>query len=214
MKKRIISLILVVATLLGMVPTTVFAANETEKPSSPFKDVKKDSWYYEDVVYVWGKGIFSGLSDAAFGPEDPLTRGMFVTVLGRMAGVDMADFADVTFADCEAGSWYAPFVEWAAQAGIVNGYSAESFGPMDEITVEQAAVILYRFAEYMGYSTAADADLANYADGAQVSEWAAEQMKWALANSIYTADTTLDPQTSAIRSLVAEMLYNLSVWMG
>ena len=196
--------------------TTVSAVFEKIAPVSPFVDVDVNAPYYDAVVYVYENGIINGVSETemVFAPNTTMTRAMFVTVLGRMAGVDMADFADVTFADCEAGSWYAPFVEWAAQAGIVNGYSAESFGPMDEITVEQAAVILYRFAEYMGYSTAADADLANYADGAQVSEWAAEQMKWALANNIYTADTTLDPQTSAIRSLVAEMLYNLSVWMG
>ena len=70
----------------------------------------------------------------------------------------MADYPVVTFDDCEAGSWYAPYVEWAAQAGIVKGYSAEAFGPMDEITVEQAAVILYRYIAYMGYNTAADAE--------------------------------------------------------
>ena len=110
MKKRIISLILVVATLLGMVPTTVFAANETEKSPNPFKDVKKDSWYYEDIVYVREKGIFSGLSDKAFGPEDPLTRGMFVTVLGRMAGVDQAGYTRAVFDDVDPLAWYGPYV--------------------------------------------------------------------------------------------------------
>ncbi len=195
---------------------TVSAVFEKIAATSPFVDVSVDAPYFDAVLYVYNNGIINGVSETemVFAPDTTMTRAMFVTVLGRMSGVNMADYPVVTFADCEAGSWYAPYVEWAAQAGIVKGYSAEAFGPMDEITVEQAAVILYRYIAYMGYNTAADADLANYADGAQVSEWAAEQMKWALANNIYVSDTTLDPQAPAARSLVAEMLYNLSVWMG
>ena len=195
---------------------TVSAVFEKIAATSPFVDVSVDAPYFDAVLYVYNNGIINGVSETemVFAPDTTMTRAMFVTVLGRMSGVNMADYPVVTFADCEAGSWYAPYVEWAAQAGIVKGYSAETFGPMDEITVEQAAVILYRYIAYMGYNTAADADLANYADGAQVSEWAAEQMKWALANNIYVSDTTLDPQAPAARSLVAEMLYNLSVWMG
>lgn len=195
---------------------TIHVIFEKIAATSPFVDVSVDAPYFDAVLYVYNNGIINGVSETemVFAPDTTMTRAMFVTVLGRMSGVNMADYPVVTFADCEAGSWYAPYVEWAAQAGIVKGYSAEAFGPMDEITVEQAAVILYRYIAYMGYNTAADAELANYADGAQVSEWAAEQMKWALANNIYVSDTTLDPQAPAARSLVAEMLYNLSVWMG
>ena len=86
--KRIISFILVVTILLGMVPATVFATEGDHAATHPFTDVKSRDWYSDYVTYVWQNGIFYGVSDTMFAPKDPLTRAMFVTVLGRLAEVD------------------------------------------------------------------------------------------------------------------------------
>lgn len=182
---------------------------ETTVWLNPFTDVSENDAFYAAVEYVYENGLFKGMSETEFAPATTMTRAMFVTVLGRLTGVNVDDYTTVTFSDCEAGSWYAPYVEWAAKAGIVKGMSATEFAPDAEITVEQAVTILYRYMTTMGYDLSGAANLANYADGADVADWAAEAMQWAVANNIYVADT-LAPQTAAARSLVATMLYNLS----
>ena len=204
MKKRIISLILVVATLLGMVPTTVFAANETAKSPNPFKDVKKDSWYYEDVVYVREKGIFSGLSDTAFGPEDPLTRGMFVTVLGRMAGVDQAGYTRAVFDDVDPLAWYGPYVAWAAESGITAGTGAGLFSPDAYVTREQIATFLYRFLQFVGCESVTAADL-TYADQDSIASYAREAVGVCLAMELMKGDNrnNFRPKDSATRAEAA-----------
>ena len=111
--------------------------------------------------------------------------------------------------DVVAGEWYAPYVEWAAEAGIVLGYGDGKFGVNDQITVEQAVVILARYAEYAGIYETADLSLEMFADAASVSEWALEAMTWAVENGIYTGEYgILAPQALAPRALIAEMLYS------
>ena len=132
MKKRLISLLLVICMVLTLLPAEVLAA-EVKKPAdnasqtavvqeNPFTDVEKNSWYAAAVQYVRVNGFFSGVSDTLFAPDGSMTRGMFVTVLGRMAGVDAAKYGGETeFSDVESTAWYAPYVKWAAQYGIANG---------------------------------------------------------------------------------------------
>ncbi len=183
---------------------------ETTPWANPFTDVGEMDAFYVAVQYVYENGLFKGMSDTEFGPAITMNRAMFVTVLGRLTGVNVDDFTTVTFADCEAGSWYAPYVEWAAKSGIVNGMSATEFAPDAEITVEQALTILYRYMIAMGYDLTGAADLTAYADAASVSDWAAPAVQWAVANGIYEAADALAPQSAAARSLVATLLYNLS----
>lgn len=183
---------------------------ETAPWANPFTDVGEMDAFYVAVQYVYENGLFKGMSNTEFGPAITMNRAMFVTVLGRLTGVNVDDFTTVTFADCEAGSWYAPYVEWAAKAGIVKGMNATEFAPNAEITVEQALTILYRYMITMGYDlTGADA-LTAYADAASVSDWAAPAVQWAVANEIYEVADALAPQSAAARSLVATLLYNLS----
>lgn len=183
---------------------------ETTPWANPFTDVGEMDAFYTAVQYVYENGLFKGMSNTEFGPAITMNRAMFVTVLGRLTGVNVDDFTTVTFADCEAGSWYAPYVEWAAQAGIVKGMSATEFAPDAEITVEQALTILYRYMTTMGYDLTGADTLTAYADAASVSDWAMEAVQWAVANEIYEVADTLAPQSAAARSLVATMLYNLS----
>ena len=176
---------------------------------NPFMDIYASDSYYDAIRYVYENGLFKGVSAVEFAPAVTMTRAMFVTVLGRMAGVDVRYFEGNSFTDAVPGEWYAPYVEWAAAYGIVQGYGNGIFGINDMITVEQASAILARYAAYIGLSTESIGTLNTFADAGDVSGWAVETMKWVVANGIYSGESgRLNPKTPASRSLVAVMLYN------
>ena len=176
---------------------------------NPFVDIKKTDSYYNAIQFVYENSLFKGVSATEFAPETTMTRAMFVTVLGRLAGVDTMYFYGSSYDDVILGEWYAPYVEWASEYGIVNGYGDGRFGVNDNITIEQAAVIMARYAEYIGLSISSDMTLIHYQDSNKVSSWAVEQMKWAVENKIYSGDNyNLNPQLPAKRSLVAEIIYS------
>lgn len=177
---------------------------------NPFRDISVSDPYYDAIRFVYERELFKGVSETEFAPATTMTRAMFVTVLGRLAGVDENSFMRTSFTDTDPvnGFWYIGYVEWASQSGIVKGYGDGRFGPNDMVTVEQATVILARYAEYVGRSTAAGTTFSAYADGDQVSDWARPAMAWALVSGIYTANGGfLTPGAYAPRSLVATMLY-------
>ena len=155
---------------------------------NPFVDVNPGDAYYDAVLYVYENGLFKGVSETEFAPDTTMTRAMFVTVLGRMAGVNPLLYQKSSFTDVEVGQWYSPYVEWAAQSGIVLGYGDGTFGLNDEITVEQAAVILARYAAFTGRSTYTLRTLHDFADSADVSDWAVYSMKWIVNTGIYTGE--------------------------
>ena len=176
---------------------------------NPFIDVSPADAYYDAVLYVYENGLFKGVSETEFAPDTTMTRAMFVTVLGRMAGVNPLLYQKSSFTDVEMGQWYSPYVEWAAKSGIVLGYGDGTFGLNDDITVEQAAVILTRYAAFTGRSTYTLRTLHDFADAADVSDWAVYSMKWIVSSGIYTGENgMLSPKSLAKRSLVAAMLYN------
>ena len=176
---------------------------------NPFIDVSPADAYYDAVLYVYENGLFKGVSEIQFAPNTTMTRAMFVTVLGRMAGVNPLLYQKSSFTDVEMGQWYSPYVEWAAKSGIVLGYGDGTFGLNDDITVEQAAVILTRYAAFTGRSTYTLRTLHDFADAADVSDWAVYSMKWIVSSGIYTGENgMLSPKSLAKRSLVAAMLYN------
>ena len=184
MKKRLISLLLVICMVLTLLPAEVLAA-EVKKPAdnasqtavvqeNPFTDVEKNSWYAAAVQYVRVNGFFSGVSDTLFAPDGSMTRGMFVTVLGRMAGVDAAKYGGETgFSDVEPTAWYAPYVKWAAQYGIANGMGNGLFAPNDKINREQMAVFFAAYFEKFDVTPETEkATAGKPADLGQVSDWA------------------------------------------
>ena len=176
---------------------------------NPFIDVAESDAYFDAVMYVYENGLFKGVSETEFAPDTTMTRAMFVTVLGRMAGVNTQLYQKSSFNDVEMGQWYSPYVEWAAHCGIVLGYGDGTFGLNDEITVEQAAVILTRYAAFTGRNTYTLRTLHDFADAADVSDWAVYSMKWIVSSGIYTGENgMLSPKSLAKRSLVAAMLYN------
>ena len=157
MKKRIISLFLVFCMTLSFIPAGALAAEADGVPnttasqsgtpeSMPFTDVKPSDWYYSAVRYARANNFFNGITATTFGANGTLTRGMFVTVLGRMAGVDTADYpGDSGFGDVKNSSYCAPYVQWAAKYGITSGAGNGLFLPDATVTRQQMAAFLVRY---------------------------------------------------------------------
>ena len=174
----------------------------------PFTDVTRGMDIYDDVKYVYEKGIMDGVSDTLFGPDLSLTRGMIVTILHRMEGEPEVPYSGV-FSDVPAGQWYTDGVEWAASVGLVLGYGDGTYGTKDNVTREQLAAILYRYAQWKGYAvktaklTAVDAE--------DVSDFAVEAMGWAVASGILRPDGDggIRPGADATRGEIAAALHAL-----
>ena len=175
-------------------------------PSEDFTDVDQELWYHEGIDYAIEQGLMNGTSSTTFEPGSTTTRGMIVTILYRLEGAPAA--AASSFQDVADGQWYTDAVAWAAANGIVTGYDANTFGPMDPITREQMAAILYRYAAYKGYDVSQKADLSKYQDQSAIGAYAKDAMAWANAAGLITGitDTTLSPQGSAIRAQAATIL--------
>ena len=179
---------------------------EPEEPATDvsdiFIDVAPNAWYKDAVQYAYAGGLMTGVSANEFAPDATTTRGMIVSMLARLEGVESAN--DAGFADVE-GEWYATAVNWAASVGVVNGYEDNTFRPNDAITREQLAAILMNYARYKGEDVSARASLDAYSDAENVSTWATDTMQWAVAKGLLTGVTadTLQPQGAATRAQVA-----------
>ena len=174
-----------------------------------FADVTKRHWAYEDIQWAYSEGLMNGVSSSTFVPEATLTRAMVVTILYRMEGEPAAPNSS-EFSDVAAGQWYTRAVSWASEQGIVTGYENGSFGPMDPITREQFAAILYRYAQFKGcdVSTGADANLLSYLDAKDVSAYAVPAMQWACGTGlIQGANGYLMPKATATRAQAAAILH-------
>jgi len=174
---------------------------------SPFGDVQRSDWFYRAVRFAYSSGIITGTTETTFAPGIDLTRAMLVTILYRYAGEPEVD-GSAAFGDVEDGAWYTDAVTWASQNGLVTGYNADTFGTNDAITRAQLAVILYRYAAYLGYDTETSGDLSVYTDGDSTSDWAADAVAWAVGAGIITgtSDTTVAPNGTASRAQGATML--------
>ena len=191
---------------------TVYAKWNKVNPNTgaelPFTDVKATNWSYEDIAYVYEKGLMQGTSATTFSPQLSTSRAMIVTILWRLEGSPVVNYA-MSFDDVAPDQWYTEAIRWAQANGIVNGYSAEKFGMNDPITREQMATILYRYAGFKGYDVSAKADLAKFADSDKVGSWAVDAIAWANAEGLVngTSATTLSPKGSATREQVAAILH-------
>ena len=175
----------------------------------PFIDVRGDDWFYDDVAYVYENGLMNGTSETAFSPYISTTRGMIVTILYRMEGKP-AVFEACPFTDVKAGAYYERAIVWAAENGIVKGYGNGCFGPDNQITREQMAAILYRYAKNRGLdvSVGENTNILSYDDALDISEYAVPAMQWACgAQIIHGADGRLTPGAKATRAQVAAILH-------
>ena len=171
-----------------------------------FTDVRTNNWFAGAVEYVVNNGLFSGVSDTSFAPNEPVTRGMLGTVLWRAAGEPSASAS--AFADVPADAWYAKAVAWANANGIVQGYDASTFAPDDRITREQLAAIFQRYAGFKGMETSGRGDLSQFGDTGALSGWAQEGVSWAVGAGLISGkgDGVLDPQGATTRAEAAAIL--------
>ena len=183
----------------------------------PFGDVDDGDWFAGAVRFVYENGMMNGVSETDFAPHAATSRSMIVTILYRLEGEPVVDYA-MDFTDVAGDAYYAEAVRWAASEGIVGGYGGGLFGSDDAVTREQLAVILYRYAVYKGYdvSIGEDTNILSYADFADLSEYAIPSMQWACGAGVITGvtDATLVPQGEATRAQVAAMLMRFCEAIG
>lgn len=211
-KKIIFAVVLSALLIVAGVSLCAGVANEnnsgelTMQTKQVFSDVKETDWFYSDVGYANERGLMQGTSDTLFAPDSPTTRGMLVTILWRLDGEPIE--SGNAFSDVANDTYYYDAVSWASKFGIANGYTERVFSPEDNITREQLASILYRYAEYKQYDTTPKSELSEYTDKKQISDYAVSAMQWTNANGIITGTTedTLSPQGNALRCQIAAIL--------
>lgn len=183
---------------------------DTDKWVNPFTDVKENDWFFADVQYVAENNLMNGVAADKFAPNDTLTRAMLVTVLYRNEG-EPAVNKSIPFADIDMSAYYANAVIWAQQNGIVNGVSETEFAPNDNITREQIAAIMHRYAQYKGYdvSVGENTNILSYDDFDSISEYAIAAMQYACGSGLMKGKTasTLNPKDNATRAEIAAILH-------
>ena len=182
------------------------------EPKLSFSDVDSGDWFYEEVFSACSAGLMDGVSATAFDPDGAVTRGMAVTVIYRMAGEPAMPEAawGYPYKDVDADAWYAVPVYWARLNGVVSGLDESSFAPGGQISREQLAVMLCRYAGFAGLDTS-PGSLEGFADAGSVSAWAADAMAWAVGHGIISGDGSgaLDPQGGVSRAQLAAMLVRM-----
>ncbi len=172
-----------------------------EKDAS-YGDVKAGDWFAEDVEFVTTHGLFEG-TNKGFEPTAPMTRAMLATVLYRLE--DAIASGSNVFADVANGTWYTEAAIWTGSTGIIEG-TDKGFEPNENVTREQIATILFRYANYIGLDTSARASLSAFPDGGETASWAKDAMSWAVAVGIFEgSDTGLNPGGDATRAQVAAL---------
>lgn len=176
----------------------------------PFTDVRESDWFYEDVAFAYENGLFAGTSDTTFSPNASMTRAMLVTVLYRLEGQPAVNGRS-GFSDVQYNGYYEDAVTWAADNGIVNGTSTSTFSPNVNVTREQMAAILYRYAQYKKYNTAASSSLNSFSDHTSVSGYAEASLQWSVAEKLVNGSNgKLMPTGNASRAQVAAILHRFA----
>lgn len=191
--------------------TGSFKAETSAPVALPFTDVKSGNWFYDAVKYAYAQGLMTGTSATTFAPNGTMNRAMIVTVLYRLEKSPAVTGAS-KFTDVPAGQWYSDAVAWAAANKIVNGYDETTFGPMNAVTREQMAAILFRYEQAKGLENVTlEENLNRFPDQNKISAYAIPALQWAVGQKIINgnADGTLDPTGTATRAQVAQIFTNL-----
>ena len=187
-----------------------FTLSEDENAAGdafPFTDVPTSAWFYDSVRNVYENYIMNGVSPTLFQPNGTMSRAMVATVLWRLEGEPEMDDTSV-FTDVPRGQWYTQAITWAYEQGIITGYGGGRFGPQDNVTRQQLAAMLFRYAKTMDLDGGERASLSTYRDQGQVADWAREAFAWAVAKGHIngTSPTTLSPTGTATRAQCAAIL--------
>ena len=182
---------------------------EPEPIVLPFDDISQSAWYYGAVEYVYSNDMMQGTSTTTFLPEVEMSRGMIATVLYRLANAPTLT-GSIPFSDVGGNEWYTDAIQWAAENNIMSGYGNNRFGPMDSVTREQLAVILYNYTVSKGNSVEVAGDLSVFRDAEDTSDWAEETISWAVGVGLLSGkgNGILDPTGTATRAEVAQILMN------
>lgn len=187
-----------------------FLAKLPEKsgPTFPFGDVAQERWSYPYVKAMYDNGVVQGTAPMRFDPQGQLTRGQLVTLLGRMANVDDAKYPGSAFSDVSADAYYAPYVEWARQNGIVQGVGAGRFDPNSPATREQLAAVTARFAKQQGITLPAVEARKTFTDSAAISAWAADAVSQLQRAGVLGGypDGSFRPQSTVTREEACKIL--------
>ena len=183
----------------------VISSVKEEVYENPFTDVAEDDWFFESVKEAYEGGLMKGMTDTEFAPTLSVTRAMFVTVLHRLAGEPVVNFA-LSFDDVKADEWYTEAIRWAASEKIVLGISDTEFGVNSEITREQMVTILYRYKK-----ATADSSTPTFKDADDISSYALDAVNWAVSEGVMkgNADNTFAPKKNATRAETAAVFTRL-----
>lgn len=199
-------------TPVGSVKFAVRDKNEIPDPVEQFADLRARDWYCKNgaVQYVTDNLLFNGVSKTEFAPNDNMTRAMFVTVLGRLAGAVVNNEAPSAFVDVERGAWYAGYVVWAAERGIVSGMSPSKFDPNGNVTREQICKMMVTYCSYADIELKHVNPIAAFGDESKISSWARDFVtKCQIGGLVNGRDNgNFDPKGNATRAEVATILYN------
>lgn len=206
-------------TIISVIPSVVVPSEPPEEVGNddtplgemPFIDVSHDAWYAQAVANVAARDYMNGTAAMLFSPKMTLNRGMMAQIIYNIAENPEAPVSSA-FTDLD-GKYYTDAVAWGAANGILKGYSEDVYGGEREVTREQVAVMLYRYAQLQKLGTEFDADvLEQFVDGAEVSGWAEEAMSWAVTKGLFQGkgDGKLDPRANVIRAEVAAVLDRFS----
>lgn len=193
----------------GAVTVTQASANTTT-----FSDVAEGYWAYSYIEKLASAGYINGTGNGKFSPSANMTRADFVTILGRIAGVNTASYTGSSFSDVAVGQYYTPYIEWAVKAGIVSGVGGGKFSPTSNITRSQMAVILVNYASYAGITLSDSGTTTLFADDSSIESWASDSVYTARNAGIISGKTgnIFDPQGNAKReevcAVLCRMLYN------
>ena len=178
-----------------------------KNPAPAFTDIH-NHWAADNILFAASRGLLSGTSDTTFSPNTGMTRGMFVTALGRLAGINPDSYKTGKFTDVKADAYYAPYVNWAAQNGIVESVTATTFAPDTNINREQMAVIMANYAKKLGYDLPKTLQAVTFADNAQISSWAKNAVRTMQQAGILSGKNgnKFDPKGTATRAEVATVL--------
>ena len=184
------------------------APTEPEEPTWPFTDVTEgDDWFYDAVAYVYENGIMAGTDETTFEPYMELDRAMAAQLFYNLEGKP-AVTGDSTFTDVTSGHWAVDAITWAAQNDIVAGIGGGLYDPDSNVTREQFAVMLYKYARFKGYDLTATGDLTQFPDAGSISSWAETALSWANGKGLINGheNGTIDPKGSTIRAQAASIL--------
>ena len=178
-----------------------------EKPF-PFEDVFKGQWYYEYVDQAYQLGLMTGATETLFKPVVSMNRGMVAIVLHRMEGAEEVAYAPI-FPDVYDKQYFTTAVMWAKQTGIITGYNNGTFMPLKEVTREEMATMIQRFAKYKGLDVTSSKDITYFQDYADISTYAKAPIQWCVENGVLSGKfegTKVDPLGTASRAECAKML--------